>query len=138
LQINITGTLFSSVCYLTTHIYRYGKNLKIYYDEWKSLSKPRDNFWKWLNKDNVELAACPRSRLDYDRVHYCTLEERKNYIVDIVGGMVHRSQDIVDTGPEGWIFVLRDDTLYANPKVTDSVPRFIGVINTYTVVILLC
>lgn len=29
----------------------------------------------------------------------------------------------VDTGPDGWIFVLRDKTIYAREKKTDSPPR---------------
>ena len=112
----------TSVCMRGAEI-RYGKNLKIYYDEWKSREKPRDNFWEWLNKDQVELVACPRSRLNFETVHYCTVAERRNYALDIVDGVVHRNGIIVSTGMEGWIFVLRDDTLYANPKVTESVPR---------------
>jgi hypothetical protein len=27
------------------------------------------------------------------------------------------------TGPDGWIFVIQHDTLYAGPKITQSSPR---------------
>jgi hypothetical protein len=144
--------------------HRYGKNLKLYYEEWKLRGRPLKSFWVWLDCPNyeinghspnfVDLPTCPRTKLDRETVHYVTEKaERDSYAVVIGDDGIFRSrrpqallpdlgpgatvaalactsiaapstlQPIV-TGEQGWIFVLREDTLYAGPKVTETAPRF--------------
>jgi hypothetical protein len=80
-------------------------------------------------------------------VHYCSSpEERRAYEIRFKdGGLLHRRRGPeaaeagrgggeeggeeeewarVTTGPDGWIFVLRDGIVYAHAKKTDQVPRF--------------
>jgi hypothetical protein len=65
-------------------------------------------------------------QLEYETVYYCTREEdRRHYELFFRDGRVHRRIDDepVTTVPEGWIFVLRDDRIYAHEKKTDKPPR---------------
>ena len=102
----------------------------------------------------VDLPTCPRTKLESETVHYVTEKaERDSYAVVIGDDGIFRSrrpqallpdlgpgatvaalactsiaapstlQPIV-TGEHGWIFVLREDTLYAGPKVTETAPRY--------------
>ena len=38
-------------------------------------------------------------------------------------GVLRRRGELVTTGDAGWIFVMKDQRLYANPKITDAIPR---------------
>ncbi len=120
--------------------HRYGKNLRLYYKHWESLGHPQDMFFDWLDskdEDKPNLEKCPRSVLDSDRVMYIMdPEEQKKYLLKIkvnktrsksTGKIESTSTQIVDvndqvvrTGSNGWIFVLRDHELYGAEKVTRS------------------
>lgn len=112
--------------------HRYGKNLRLYYRHWQSLGYPTNNFFDWLDgKRNPEghplpdLPECPRSRLEADTVLYITdAEVSKGYALAVMSNHEDRRGRIlgidgepVVTGPEGWIFVLRDNILYGSQKV---------------------
>ena len=77
-----------------------------------------------------ELPECPRALLESEVLTYCnTPEERFQYKLEIKeDGLFYRSsttpKELVDTGSDGWIFVLRDNNIYAAEKKTDKTPRF--------------
>lgn len=65
--------------------HRYGPNLRIYHEEWKK-SRTLDNFFLWLDFGEgsiISCQACPRQRLERERVRYLSTEERRNYLVYI-------------------------------------------------------
>lgn len=111
--------------------HRYGKNLRLYYRHWESLGFPADIFFDWLDSKGEaegdplpELAECPRVVLDEDRVLYISdMETTMQYALSVVpdemgrGVVLNARRERVRTGPEGWIFVLRDDVLYGARKV---------------------
>ncbi|ROW07949.1 hypothetical protein VMCG_03400 [Cytospora schulzeri] len=62
--------------------HRYGSNLRQYHEQWKQ-SSTKQNFFYWLDQGegrNVELATCPRERLERERVRYLSREERQYYL----------------------------------------------------------
>lgn len=65
--------------------HRYGSNLRTYHGEWKK-ADTKEPFFYWLDygegKD-VEVAACPRERLDREQVRYLSREERQYYLVKV-------------------------------------------------------
>jgi hypothetical protein len=125
--------------------HRYGKNLRLYYRHWASLGHPTNNFFDWLDSVGVaqsdplpNLPDCPRSKLDTDTVLYIKDDEiSRNYTLQVKpsspydgrGQILDIEGSPVRTGPDGWIFVLRDNVLYGSLKVTavcddDSKQRF--------------
>jgi hypothetical protein len=112
--------------------HRYGKNLRLYYKRWESLGYPTNQFFDWLDSKGEaagkllpNLEECPRSQLDADTVHYISNPDvTQGYAMKIVpddqrrGKVFDVDNDPVITGPEGWIFVLRDHTLYGAEKIT--------------------
>lgn len=58
-------------------------------------------------------------------VYLTTEEERKVYELYFEDGLLRRrvNGELLDTDPEGWIFVLRDGKLWAGAKKTDAPPR---------------
>lgn len=118
--------------------HRYGKNLRLYYKHWESLGHPTNMFFDWLDSkgeaegwEKPSLIECHRSTLDHDRVLYITdLKEQEKYRLkiipvdkDTVGSkskIVDHNEKPVCTGPNGWIFVLRDHELYGSEKVVSS------------------
>lgn len=65
--------------------HRYGSNLRTYHEEWKK-SDTKENFFYWLDYGegrSVDTVACPRERLDRERVRYLSKEERLDYLVKI-------------------------------------------------------
>lgn len=115
--------------------HRYGKNLRLYYRYWERLGYPTNMFFDWLDSKGEaagqplpELEECPRSQLDSDTVLYITNPEiTQGYALRFVvegGATTGRARvldvdgDPVQTGPDGWIFVLRDNVMYGAPKVT--------------------
>lgn len=65
--------------------HRYGTNLRTYHEEWKK-SATHENFFYWLDEGEgrfLNVAGCPRERLDRERVRYLSREERLNYLVKI-------------------------------------------------------
>jgi len=124
--------------------HRYGKNLRLYYEEWVRL-RVEMQFFEWLDCDEcVELPDCSRQLLEDDTVYYCTSDtDREQYLVRIGtdGLLYHRpskhSQDNFRAGEDrdgwirlttqaadGWIFVLKNSRIYAHEKVTEARPRF--------------
>ena len=79
-----------------------------------------------------QLPGCPRSLLDTDNVLYLhTDAERLPYVVLIdQGGLLRypRTNTLVSTGKEGWIFVTKNGILYACAKQTKAVPRWIQIV----------
>ena len=113
--------------------HRYGKNLRMYYKHWESLSHPCHMFFDWLDSKGEaqgaelpNLPEIPRSVLDSDTVQYITDPEiSAGYALDIVADpadgsayvLDRRNQTPICTGKEGWIFVLRDHVFYGSQKV---------------------
>jgi hypothetical protein len=65
--------------------HRYGSNLRIYHEEWKK-ADTNENFFYWLDYGEgrfVDIEACPRERLDRERVRYLSREERQHYLVKV-------------------------------------------------------
>lgn len=65
--------------------HRYGSNLRMYHEEWKS-SNTTENFFYWLDYGegkNIELDTCPRDRLEREQVRYLSREERQYYLVRV-------------------------------------------------------
>lgn len=123
--------------------HRYGKHLRLYYRYWERLGCPTNMFFDWLDSKGEaagqplpELAECPRSQLDSDTVLYISNPDvTQGYAVQFVveelpqvtagneeglrrGRVVDVDGDPVRTGPDGWIFVLRDNVMYGALKIT--------------------
>lgn len=65
--------------------HRYGSNLRMYHAEWKK-SDTNENYFYWLDYGegkNIELDACPRDRLEREKIRYLSREERQYYLVKI-------------------------------------------------------
>ncbi|KAM0335416.1 hypothetical protein ACHAQA_000461 [Verticillium albo-atrum] len=65
--------------------HRYGSNLRTYHEEWKK-HDTNENFFYWLDYGegkSVDMATCPRDRLDREQVRYLSREERQYYLVSI-------------------------------------------------------
>jgi hypothetical protein len=126
---------------VTDKYHRYGKNLRLYYRYWESEGHPTNIFFDWLDSKGdaaghelPELPDCPRRQLDSDTVLYITNPAvTQGYAVQVVGeddgrgraGDAWRRGRLYDvdgspviTGPDGWIFVLRDNVLYGAKKIT--------------------
>lgn len=105
--------------------HRYGANLRAYYKEWKRQA-PQPSFWEWLDDESVEVEGVPRTKLERETVLYCDTEaERQKFALSIRDGRVfhNATNEIVQSGEEGWIFVLRDGVLYGGQKETKKIPR---------------
>ncbi|GAA5913399.1 uncharacterized protein JCM6883_003065 [Sporobolomyces salmoneus] len=66
-------------------LHRYGSNLKYYHQEWNE-TDTNQNFFYWLDHGegkHLDLEACPRSRLDKERIVYLTAEQREIYRVKV-------------------------------------------------------
>lgn len=112
--------------------HRYGKNLRLYYRHWENLEHPTDMFFDWLDSKGEaegqplpDLAECPRSQLDSDTVLYITNNDvSRRYAITFKsceggkGRVFDVDGDPVSTGPDGWIFVLRDNVMYGAQKIT--------------------
>lgn len=121
-------------------LHRYGKHLRIYFMHWEGLGKPYGEFFTWLDSKGEasgeplpDLPSCPRELLDHDTVLYIdSFEVTSQYALTIStegssGGdgvqsmprFLNAKGEPLRTGREkGSIFVLRDDFLYAAPKIT--------------------
>ena len=112
--------------------HRYGKNLRLYYRYWERLDFPTNQFFDWLDSKGgaagqplPNLDECPRSVLDSDTVLYINNPDvTEGYALDIVPGedgkglVIDVDGDSINTGSEGWIFVLRDNVMYGAMKIT--------------------
>jgi len=124
--------------------HRYGKNLRLYYKEWERLGHPYEMFFDWLDSKGEaagqplpNLPECPRTQLDADTVLYITDPDvQESYrltlgvackgelpgeVPDRRGVVLDCNDEPVSTGPDGWIFVLRDNNFYGARKVTEVV-----------------
>jgi len=103
------------------------------FEAWDLLGEPMGDFWRWLDESDYELEVCPRALLERDTVHYCASQaEADGYALRIAPPESEKADATLrhadtgaplDTGPNGWIFVLKGGVLYAAPKRTDP-PRF--------------
>ena len=115
--------------------HRYGKNLRFYYRHWESLGCPFNMFFDWLDSKGEaagqplpEIEKCPRAILDSDTVLYITdPEESEDYALAFVPDEHGRGRvvdpidgEAVCTGPDGWIFVLRDNQIFGAQKITSA------------------
>jgi hypothetical protein len=123
--------------------HRYGKHLRFYHRHWETLTHMEDvgrcwdsssDFFDWLDSQGAfvgqplpELADCPRHQLDSDTVHYIddAMESQRYAVQVLVDNNGRRGQLVcaasgmpIRTGSSGWMFVLRDNNLYAAPKIT--------------------
>ncbi|OQR86022.1 hypothetical protein ACHHYP_11075 [Achlya hypogyna] len=105
--------------------HRYGANLRAYFKAWKRQDEPKPDFWEWLNDETVEVEGVPRAKLEKETVVYYDKTQRTQFEVAFRYGLLHvaSTQELIDTGDDGWIFVLRDGVLYATAKVTKQTPR---------------
>lgn len=115
--------------------HRYGKHLRKYYKHWENLRCPQNQFFDWLDSKGTaagcplpELPTCPRKILDSDTVLYITNPAvTEQYQLTVMTDkrkqacILDRRGNPVVTGPDGWIFVLRDQVLYGAPKITSVV-----------------
>ncbi|CAG7921046.1 unnamed protein product [Penicillium olsonii] len=65
--------------------HRHGSNLRAYHTFWRNSSSTQ-NFFYWLDHgdgQSVEIAQCPRDRLEREQVRYLTRDERMNYLVTV-------------------------------------------------------
>ncbi|CAI4218701.1 unnamed protein product [Parascedosporium putredinis] len=65
--------------------HRYGTNLKVYHEVWLD-AETHDNFFHWLDHGegrSLDIPACPRDRLERERVRYLSREERQYYLVEV-------------------------------------------------------
>lgn len=65
--------------------HRYGSNLRTYHEEWKK-ADTNENFFYWLDYGEgrkIDMASCPRERLDREQVRYLSREERQYYLVTV-------------------------------------------------------
>ncbi|KAF2972169.1 hypothetical protein GQX73_g1401 [Xylaria multiplex] len=103
--------------------HRYGSNLRTYHEHWKR-SDTNENFFFWLDYGEgraLDLAACPRERLDRECVRYLNREERAHYLVkvDSEGRLVWAKNGIrIDTTVE-W-----KDSIHGIVPVDDPTPAF--------------
>lgn len=118
--------------------HRYGKNLRLYYRHWESLGFPGNKFFEWLDSEGVaegqpkpEIEDCPRSELDSDTVLYINdVDVTNEYALSIEPDELGRGcifdveGEPIQTGPDGWIFVLRDNVMYGARKVTSHSGNF--------------
>jgi hypothetical protein len=131
--------------------HRYGKHLRLYHRHWEETQRHGSGdgrsgiaavgsnaFFDWLDSQGAYhgqplpvIADCPRTRLDSDTVTYIDdVSESQKYAVRVEAGSEGRGRLVcaatgkpVRTGPSGWMFVLRDNVLYAAPKVSCSLSQ---------------
>lgn len=111
--------------------HRYGSNLRTYHEEWKK-SDTKENFFYWLDYGEgkqVELAACPRERLDREQVRYLSREERQYYLVnvDVEGRLVWAKNGMRIDTTEKW-----KDSIHGVVPADDPTPEFAPDIQSHT------
>ncbi|KAF8934916.1 hypothetical protein BGZ58_005353 [Dissophora ornata] len=101
--------------------HRYGSNLKPYHEYWLK-QETSQNFFYWLDKGDgkdVNLEERPRDRLDQQRVQYLLENERLQYAVHVVDGLLYYkiSDKPVHTLPAS---VLANDDVDVSQVLPDS------------------
>lgn len=103
--------------------HRYGSNLRMYHEEWQK-ADTNENFFYWLDYGegrNIDLAACPRERLDREQVRYLSRDERQYYLVqvDAEGRLIWaKNKARIDT-TEKW-----KDSIHGIVPADDPTPAF--------------
>lgn len=103
--------------------HRYGSNLRTYHEEWKK-AETNEPFFYWLDFGegrNIDMASCPRERLDREQVRYLSREERQYYLaqVDSEGRLCWaKNGKRIDTTEE-W-----KDSIHGIVPVDDPTPAF--------------
>ncbi|RYP85309.1 hypothetical protein DL770_005055 [Monosporascus sp. CRB-9-2] len=110
--------------------HRYGSNLRTYHEEWIR-SDTKENFFYWLDYGegrNLDLAACPRERLDREQVRYLSREERQYYLVSVdgEGRLVWAKNGVRIDTTEEW-----KDSIYGIVPVDDPTPAFAPGVETH-------
>ncbi|RYP42769.1 hypothetical protein DL768_010241 [Monosporascus sp. mg162] len=110
--------------------HRYGSNLRTYHEEWKR-SDTKENFFYWLDYGegrNLDLAACPRERLDREQVRYLSREERQYYLVSVdgEGRLVWAKNGVRIDTTEEW-----KDSIHGIVPVDDPTPAFAPDVETH-------
>jgi hypothetical protein len=106
--------------------HRHGSNLRGYHAFWRN-SSSSENFFYWLDYGdgkNVELAQCPRDRLEREQVRYLTREERMNYLVTVDDAGLFRwakNNEPVWTSTANF-----KDSLHGVVSIDEDVPQFCG------------
>jgi hypothetical protein len=103
--------------------HRYGSNLRVYHEEWKK-ADTNENFFYWLDYGegrNIDVEACPRERLDRERVRYLSREERQHYLVkvDAEGRLCWAKNDVRIDTTEEW-----KDSIHGIVPADDPTPAY--------------
>eukprot|EP00249_Psilotum_nudum_P021619 c28176_g1_i2 orf=563-1870(-) len=91
--------------------HRYGHNLHYYYSVWQESVTP-EPFFYWLDVGegrDLDLPACPRSKLQNQQIKYLGPKEREHYEVVVKDGKLiyKKSGELLNTlTGEKWIFVM--------------------------------
>lgn len=111
--------------------HRYGSNLRQYHEEWKR-ADTHENYFYWLDYGegkNIELASCPRERLDRERVRYLSREERQHYLVkvDSEGRLCWAKNGLRIDTTEQW-----KDSIKGIVPVDDDTPAYCAQIESHS------
>lgn len=103
--------------------HRYGSNLRTYHEEWKK-ADTKEPYFYWLDYGegrNVDMASCPRERLDREQVRYLSREERQYYLVqvDAEGRLCWAKSGVRIDTTEEW-----KDSIHGIVPVDDPTPAF--------------
>lgn len=103
--------------------HRYGSNLRTYHEEWKK-ADTNEPFFYWLDFGqgrNLDMATCPRERLDREQVRYLSREERQYYLVqvDAQGRLCWAKNGMRIDTTEQW-----KDSIHGIVPVDDPTPAF--------------
>lgn len=103
--------------------HRYGSNLRTYHEEWKK-ADTNEPFFYWLDFGqgrNLDMATCPRERLDREQVRYLSREERLYYLVqvDAQGRLCWAKNGMRIDTTEEW-----KDSIHGIVPVDDPTPAF--------------
>ncbi len=105
--------------------HRYGSNLRTYHEQWKK-SDTHENFFYWLDYGEgrlLDVAGCPRERLDREQVRYLSREERQYYLakVDKEGRLCWAKNGVRIDTTEKW-----KDSIHGIVPADDPTPAFVA------------
>ncbi|CAG8203772.1 unnamed protein product [Penicillium salamii] len=106
--------------------HRHGSNLRAYHTFWRNSSSSQ-NFFYWLDHGDgksVEVAQCPRDRLEREQVRYLTRDERMNYLVTVDEAGLFRW---AKNNEPVWTSTAKfKDSLRGVVPIDENVPQFRG------------
>ncbi|CAG7993084.1 unnamed protein product [Penicillium salamii] len=106
--------------------HRHGSNLRAYHTFWRNSSSSQ-NFFYWLDHGDgksVEVAQCPRDRLEREQVRYLTRDERMNYLVTVDEAGLFRW---AKNNEPVWTSTAKfKDSLRGVVSIDEDVPQFRG------------